>query len=107
MKWFYFFTAVAFEILATTLLKMSDGNTKIMYTVLSYSCYAVCFFVFGKAIKDLDLGIAYAMWSGIGIVIITCIGIFYFGDNTSVWKFFFIALILVGVIGLNLIQNQK
>jgi small multidrug resistance pump len=107
MKWVYFFSAVFFEILGTILLKMSDGNTKMLYTVLSYSAYGICFFVFGKAIKDLDLGIAYAMWSGIGIVVTTFIGIWYFNDNASLLKYFFIVMILVGVIGLNLIQNNQ
>ena len=60
--------AIALEIFATTQLKLSEGFTKLGPSVLSLLGYGVCFFLFSKALNRLDLGIAYATWSAVGIV---------------------------------------
>jgi small multidrug resistance pump len=107
MKWFYFGLAVVFDIVGATILKMSDGNEKWHLTILSLTSYLICFWAFGKALKNFEVGTAYATAAGIGIIGTTLMGIFYFKDTFTFLKFIFICLILVGTIGLNVLSSDK
>ncbi|SIN62398.1 small multidrug resistance pump [Parasphingorhabdus marina DSM 22363] len=100
--WGYLAIAIALEIVATTLLKLSDGFAKWHWGVLSIACYSACFWVLAPALKVLPVGVVYAIWSGIGIVAITVIGVFFFDERLAFLQFLFIALILIGAVGLQL-----
>lgn len=102
MEWIYLILAILFEILATTLLKMSDGFSKILPTVGSCVGYVLCFAFLSMALKKIDMSVAYAIWSAAGITVLSAIGILIFKESISMMKIVSIVFIVVGVIGLNL-----
>lgn len=102
MEWIYLITAIAFEISATTLMKISNGFSKILPTAGTALGYILCFYFLSMALKKIDISIAYAIWSAAGIVILSTVGIFVFKENINLVKVISIIFIVLGVIGLNL-----
>ena len=100
--WGYLSIAIVLEVFATTLLKFSDGFTKLGYANAAIALYCACFFFMAPAYKTLPAGVVYAVWSGIGIVAIAALGVFYFKETLSLSQIIFIALILIGAVGLSL-----
>jgi small multidrug resistance pump len=102
MEWVYLFLAIAFEILSTSLMKISNGFSKVLPTVGTLLGYIICFSLLSVALKKIDLSIAYAIWSAAGIVVLSAIGIFIFKENINILKIVSLFFIVLGVIGLNL-----
>ncbi|MBP1744692.1 MAG: rane transporter [Firmicutes bacterium] len=100
MYWIYLILAIIFELLGTTLMKLSDGFTKLIPTAGTLCAYVLCFTLLSHALKKIELGTAYAVWSGVGILILSIIGIIFFKESMSPVKIGSIILILVGVVGL-------
>ena len=100
--WFYLAGAIALEAAGTTSMKLSDGFTKLVPSILIFLFYAASFVALTFALKGIDVSLAYAIWSGIGTVIIATIGILYFQEPATALKFVSIGLIVVGVAGLKL-----
>lgn len=100
--WTYLAGAIALEIVATTLLKMSDGFEKTHWGIASIVCYSACFWLLAPALKTIPVGVAYAIWSGVGIVAIALIGLTFFGQKLSLPQLGFMAMLLVGAVGLRL-----
>ncbi len=100
--WFYLACAIVLEVAGTTSMKLSEGFTKLTPSVLLFVFYAASFIVLTFALKGLDVGIAYAIWSGIGTILIAIIGILYFREPATSFKFISIGLIIIGVTGLSL-----
>lgn len=94
--------AIAMEISATTLLGYSDGFTKIGPSVGSIVLYGFCCFFFAKALLGIDLGIAYATWSSVGIIAASIIAAAVFGQRLTATGIIGIALIIVGCILVNM-----
>ena len=94
--------AIVFEIAATLMLKQSDGFQQTDWAIGSIICYIICFWFFAPALKALPVGVAYAIWSGVGIAAVAVFSWFVFDQHLSNIQIFFIALILAGAIGLNL-----
>lgn len=106
MNWLFLFLAIISEILATTCLKMTNGSFKSVYLIGVTVGYSLAFGFLSIAIKTIEISTAYAVWSGFGIIGITIIGIFLFKESISLPKIIFIGTILVGVIGLNLLEKH-
>lgn len=102
MEWVYLILAIAFEISATTLMKMSNGFTKILPTVGTFLGYIICFCFLSISLKKIDISVAYAIWSAAGIVILSAIGIFVFKESINVLKVISLLFIVLGVVGVNL-----
>ena len=102
MSWLYLFLAILFEILGTTFMKLSNGFSQLMPTIGTTISYITCFILLSFALKSIDMGIAYAIWSAAGLSIIAAIGIVFFHEDISLLKIFSLILIIAGVIGLNL-----
>lgn len=100
--WIYLGMAIALEIAGTFLLKLSNGFEKWHWGALSIACYSACFWVLAPAMKALPLGVVYAIWSGVGIVAAALIGVFAFDERLGAIQYFFIAMVLIGAVGLNL-----
>lgn len=100
--WVFLTIAIALEVMGTFLLKLSDGFTKWQWGSLSILCYALCFCALAPALRELPVGLAYAIWAGLGILGATAIGIVAFGDRLAPLQYSFIALILIGAVGLRL-----
>ena len=100
--WFYLAGAIALEAVGTTSMKLSDGFTKLVPSILIFLFYAASFVGLTFALKGIDVSLAYAIWSGIGTVIIATIGILYFQEPVTALKIVSIGFIVAGVVGLNL-----
>jgi small multidrug resistance pump len=101
-NWLYLSLAIVFEIVGTMANKLSDGMTRKGPTVVVVVCYVACFFLFSKAIRTIELGTAYAVWSGVGMAALAVIGAMAFGDTVTPRKILSLLLIIAGVVGLNL-----
>lgn len=93
--------AVGSEIVATSMLKFSQGFSRLLPTIGCVVFYLLCYASFGKAVTKLNLGLAYAIWCGAGIVVTTLISVFYFKEKISVVGVFGILCIIIGCIILN------
>lgn len=102
MSWVYLALAILTEVAGTSSMKFSEGFAKILPSVLIFVFYAVSFVFMTLALKKLDLSITYAVWSGLGTALIVVIGMIWFREPITVIKVVSIALILAGVVGLNL-----
>ncbi len=100
--WFYLVVAIVLEVSGTTSMKLSQGFTKLIPSVLMFALYGLSFSSLTLAIKEIDVSIAYAVWSGLGTALIAAVGILWFKEPNSVLKMVSLVLIIVGVIGLNL-----
>lgn len=94
--------AIAAEVAATSLLKSSEGFTRLWPTAGVLLGYGVAFVLLSQAVKTVPIGVAYAMWSGIGTAAIVAIGALFLGEPLSVSKVAGIALVIAGVVVLNL-----
>ena len=99
--WWLLAAAILFEIAGTTCMKLSDGFTKLAPSVLLIVCYLIAFSALTLCLKTIDMGIAYAIWAGVGTALAAIIGFVYFREPTSALKVVCIGLILVGVVGLH------
>ncbi|KPF78278.1 hypothetical protein IP88_04415 [alpha proteobacterium AAP81b] len=98
--WTYLGIAIVLEILATTLLKLSDGLARWHYAAGAILLYGVCFLALAPALKTIPVGTAYAIWSGVGIVAIAVLGVLLFGQRLSTPQLFCMGLVLAGALGL-------
>jgi small multidrug resistance pump len=102
MSWFYLILAIVLEIMGTISMKLSQGFTKTWPSILIFVFYGLSFGVLTLALKKIDISIAYAIWSGLGTALIAAIGFFWFKEPAGALKIASIALIIMGVVGLNL-----
>ena len=103
MSYYYFLLlAIAFEVCGTTCMKLSEGFSKLLPSVLIFVFYAISFFFFTLALKGIDVSIAYAIWAGLGTAFITVVGIFGFREPATALKMISLIVVIAGVIGLHL-----
>lgn len=107
MAYILLFLAIILELSGTTFLKMSYGFTKPILTICCLLSYLLCFFLFSKAAVHLNLALAYATWSGVGIIASVFISWFFFGERLNLTGIFSIALIVTGCILLNLFGARR
>jgi small multidrug resistance pump len=100
--WIFLTIAIVAEIIATTAIRSSNGFTVLVPSIVTVVGYAVAFACFAQALKSLDLGIAYAIWAGVGTATVAAIGIVVFGEPGSVAKTAGLALIVAGVVLVNI-----
>lgn len=98
--------AIVLEVAGTTFLQMSEQFTKLVPTLLMSACYLVAFYFLTLAIKTIPIGLAYAIWSGLGIVLISIIGYVVFRQALDLAALFGLALIIVGVIVVNVFSKS-
>ncbi len=94
--------AILSEVVATVSLRYTDGFTNLAPSVVVVVGYGLSFWLLALILKDLEIGFVYAVWSGVGTALIAAFGMVAFGESATALKFVSIALIIVGVIGLNL-----
>lgn len=102
MAYLFLLGAIACEVVATSLLKSTQGFTRLWPTVGCLTGYAVAFALLSQAVKQVPVGVAYAMWSGLGTAAIVAIGVVFLGESMSATKLLGVALIIAGVVLLNL-----
>lgn len=101
MHWTYLAIAIVSEVIATSALKASDGFTKLIPSMVVVVGYMVAFYCLSLTLRALPVGIVYAIWSGVGIVLISLVGYLLFGQTLSSVALLGMAFITVGVIILN------
>ena len=102
MGYVYLMLAITAEVIGTTLLKYTEGFTKLWPSVGSLLGYAIAFVLLSQTLKTLEVGVTYAVWSGIGTAAIAIIGAIAFKEPMTAAKIAGLALIIVGVALLNL-----
>jgi small multidrug resistance pump len=100
--WIYLLIAILTEVVGTTMMKVSQGLTRLIPSVLMFVMYAVSFIFMAFALKKLEVSTAYAIWSGLGTALIAAIGIVWFQESFTIPKVVGTALVIAGVVLLNI-----
>ncbi len=104
---FYLFIAVVFEVIGTTALKASESFTKLAPSVLVILSYGVAFYTLSLTLKVIPVGVAYAIWAGVGIVLISLSSYFVFKQKLDLPAIFGILLIIGGVLIINILSKTS
>ena len=102
MTWLYLVLAILLEVSGTTCMKLSEGFTRMVPSILLVVFYTLSFGMLTLALKKIDVSVAYAIWSGVGMALIASIGVLWFKEPATALKLISLALIIIGVVGLNL-----
>lgn len=105
MPYLYLALAVVAETIGTSALQASQQFTRAWPTALTVVAYAAAFYMLGIALKHFPVGIAYAIWSGLGIVLIAVIGYTVFGQRLDLPAVLGMGLILAGILVIHLFSN--
>ena len=100
MSWLFLTLAIVLEVCGTTCMKLSEGFSRLIPSILIFVFYGFSFAAFALALKHIDLSFAYAVWAGLGVLLIGTIGILYFKEPSSVLKIISMMFIVAGVVGL-------
>lgn len=107
MNWLFLSIAIFAEVVATSALKSSEGFTKICPLIIVAIGYGIAFFFLSLTLKSIPVGIAYAIWSGVGITLISIIGYFIFKQKLDFPAILGIVLIVSGVIIINIFSKTN
>lgn len=102
MSWILLLLGILSEVLGTTSMKMSEGFTRPIPSIFIFVFYGLSLTLVTLALKQIDVSIAYSIWSGLGTAIIATIALIYFKEPISLVKILSILMIIGGVIGLNM-----
>lgn len=106
MSWAFLGIAILLEVIGTSFMKASQGLSKALPAVMMFACYAGSLTMLTLALKRIDLGVAYAIWAGLGTVLVAGIGTIVFGETMNLVKAAAIVLIVTGVVLLNLAKTS-
>jgi small multidrug resistance pump len=101
MNWLYLAIAILSEVVATSALKASAGFSRFLPSVLVVGGYALAFYFLSLTLRVIPVGIAYAIWSGVGVVLVCLLGWLVYGQKLDIAAGIGIALIVAGVVVLN------
>ncbi len=104
--WLILLGAIVAEVIATTALRGSDGLRKLGPTVVMIVGYGVSFYLLSLTLKTIPMGVAYAVWSGVGLVLIALAGRIVFGQRLDAPALIGMALIMAGVAVINLFSRS-
>jgi small multidrug resistance pump len=106
MSYLYLAAAIFSEVCATSALKAAAGFTRLGPSAVVVVGYAAAFYSLSQAIKTIPLGVAYAVWSGVGTALLAGVGFFFYRQRLDVAGFVGIGLILAGVVVLNVFSQS-
>lgn len=106
MNWFYLGIAIVSEVIATSALKASNGFSVISFVLLAMLGYLISFYFLSVTLKSIPVGIAYAIWSGVGLTLITLVGYVIYDQKLDLAAFIGILLILSGVMVVGLFSKS-
>jgi small multidrug resistance pump len=107
MYWFFLAVAIVLEVVGTTCMKLSEGFTRLIPSILVFVLYMASFTFMILALKKMELGIVYAIWAGLGTALIALIGIVWFQESVTLLKIVSLVLVVAGVVGLQLSQTAS
>ena len=99
--WLFLSGAILLEVAGTISMKLSEGFTRPIPSLLIFVFYIISFVALTFAIEKIEVSTAYTIWAGVGTALIAIIGLVYFGEPATAIKFISIILIIIGVIGLS------
>ena len=102
LAWIYLSAAIASEVVGTVFLRVTDGFTRPAPSILVIATYALSLWLTALALRQLEISLAYAAWSGIGTAAVAVIGMAAMGETVNALKLASIVLVIGGVVGLNL-----
>lgn len=105
MTYLYLMMAVAFEVIGTAALQASEQFTRPKPLILTAIGYAAAFYFLSLVLRSMPVGVAYAIWSGLGVVLITLVGLIWFGQKLDIPAIAGLALIVAGVATINLFSK--
>lgn len=106
MTWLLLFIAGLFEVCWAVGLKYSEGFTKIVPSMLTILGMIISLYFLSLALKNLPLGTAYAIWTGIGTVGTVILGVILFNESIDIIRLICIGFIIIGIVGLKLVSTQ-
>lgn len=101
----YLLVAIVCEVIGTSALKASDGLTRLVPTLVTAAGYSGAFYLLSLTLRVIPMGVVYAIWSGLGIVLIAVVGWFRFRQRLDAPALIGLALILAGVLVINLFSR--
>jgi small multidrug resistance pump len=102
VHWVFLMAAIALEVAGTTCMKLSEGFSKLVPSVLVFVFYGSCLGMLTMAFEKLPVSVAYTVWGSVGTVLVVMVGMTVFNERLTVPQLLSIALIIVGVMGLNM-----
>ncbi|HGN2061968.1 TPA: SMR family transporter [Proteus mirabilis] len=102
----YLILAIISEVIATTVLKASDGFSRLYPSIVVVVEYCFSFWALSQVVKVMPLGIAYAIWSGLGIVLVSVAAVFVYQQKLDLPAIVGMTLIIAGVLVINLLSNS-
>ena len=105
MQWIYLAIAIVSEVVATSALKAAEGFTRFVPSVLVVVGYALAFYFLSLTLRTIPLGVAYAIWAGVGVALVALVGWVVYHQSLDLAALIGITLIVSGVIVLNLFSK--
>ena len=105
MNWVFLTIAIVAEVVGTSALKASEGFSRPVPALITAAGYAVAFFFLALTLRTIPMGVAYAVWSGVGIVLISLVGWFAFRQSLDTPALIGLGLIVAGVVVINGFSN--
>lgn len=106
MAWVSLVVAGLFEMFWATMMKLSEGFSKLNYSLLTLIGMVASFYFLAKALHSLPMSLAYPIWTGIGAVGSILIGVIFFRDHLSLLTSFFVLLLIAGIIGIKVTSGH-
>ena len=106
MSWVILFFAILFEVAGTLTLKFTEGMTRLWPTVLMFALYLASLFGLSTAVTRIPVGIAYAVWAGVGTLLVAVIGVVWFREHVTALRVISTLAIVIGVAGLYLTGTE-
>jgi len=105
MPYLYLAIAILAEVIATSMLKATHGFSKPLPSVVVVLGYALAFYMLSLTLRSMQVGVAYAIWSGVGMVLVTAVAIAVYQQKPDAWALVGMGLILAGVLVINLMSS--
>jgi small multidrug resistance pump len=103
--WMVLGAAILCEVIGTTMMKLSESLTRWVWIPPMLAFYILALIGLSVSLKTIEVGIAYAVWAGVGTLVVALIGVLFFKESVSMLKIASIVLVIAGVIGLNLADS--
>ncbi len=100
--WLVLGAAILAEVAGTTCLRLSDGFSRLGSSAAVVGFYTLSFFLLAQVLKSVDVGVAYAIWAGLGTALVAAVGVLVFGEAITLARLLSLGLIVTGVVGLHL-----
>jgi len=98
--WMFLTAAIVLEVAGTISMKLSHGFSQALPSVLLFLFYGASFTCLNFALRTIEVSVAYAIWSALGLILVAAIGILVLHESAGAWKLASIVLIVAGVVGL-------